>query len=430
MGPNAYQTGNETDSRTNKQLTNHRNKMKCNQWTLGLAAVGLVSLTSIARADSTNAVLTALNSTTISGFVDTSAVWNLGTHNQRDPAPGFAGGGAGQGHDGFNLDVVDLNLQKSPDATDGWGAGYDVELWAGPGAGALATQSGSSTLAVKNAYVELKTPVGNGIDWKIGTWDTIIGYEVADTPNNPNFTRSYGFGVEPTTHTGVLASYTINDMISVQAGIANTFGPIINQTANSATDGIEAESYKTYMASISLTAPKDWGFIAGSTAYACVINGFDSTVFGDQTSFYTGATLNTPWTALKVGASFDYVTVGKQTENFIDSAEYVYVIGGYATYQATEKLSLNARGEYGSATRNAAEEGFLPSTKALEGTLDVQYDLWKNVLSRVEFRWDHDSGNHRVFGGDTEGEDDSAFVGPANAKNNAFAIIGNIAYKF
>jgi hypothetical protein len=385
-----------------------------------LAAVGLVSLATVARADSTNAVMTALSSTTLSGFVDTSMVWNLGTHNEADPAPGFAGSG---GHDGFNLDVVDLNLQKSADATDGWGAGYDVEIWAGPGANSLATQaSGSSSdFAIKNAYVELKTPIGNGIDWKIGVWDTIIGYEVADSPNDPNFTRSYGFGVEPTTHTGVQGTYVINDMISVTAGVANTFGPTINGRANPP----EAESYKAYMGDVSFTAPKDWGWVAGSTLYACVINGFDANVFGNQTSFYAGSTMNTPWTALKVGASYDYVSVGKQADVGVDTAEYVYVLGGYASYQVTEKLSLNARGEYGSGTVSSVlepEASFLPSTKVIEGTLTVQYDLWKNVLSRVELRWDHDSGNHRVFGsGDGEGD---------GGKNNAYAIIGNIVYKF
>ena len=30
--------------------------------------------------------------TTLTGYVDTSMVWNLGTHNANDPAPGFAGG--------------------------------------------------------------------------------------------------------------------------------------------------------------------------------------------------------------------------------------------------------------------------------------------------------------------------------------------------
>ena len=53
--------------------------MKFNQWTLGLAALGVVSLASAAKAEEKmNAVQAALSSTTISGYVDTSVEWTLG----------------------------------------------------------------------------------------------------------------------------------------------------------------------------------------------------------------------------------------------------------------------------------------------------------------------------------------------------------------
>ena len=52
--------------------------MKFNKWTLGLAAVGVVSLTSAARADETkiSQLNTALSNTTISGYVDVAAQFN------------------------------------------------------------------------------------------------------------------------------------------------------------------------------------------------------------------------------------------------------------------------------------------------------------------------------------------------------------------
>ena len=57
--------------------------MKFNKWTVGLAAVGVVSLASAARADEKqmSMVNTALSSTTLSGYVDTSAMWSLGSQN-------------------------------------------------------------------------------------------------------------------------------------------------------------------------------------------------------------------------------------------------------------------------------------------------------------------------------------------------------------
>ena len=66
-----------------------------------------------------------------------------------------------------------------------------------------------SDFAIKQAYVTLRTPVGNGIDWKVGVFDTIIGYEVTDAGNDPNYTRSWGYFIEPTEHTGILATYAI-----------------------------------------------------------------------------------------------------------------------------------------------------------------------------------------------------------------------------
>ncbi len=52
--------------------------MKFNKWTLGLAAVGVVSLASAARADEKmNALQTALSNTTISGYVSASFNWAI-----------------------------------------------------------------------------------------------------------------------------------------------------------------------------------------------------------------------------------------------------------------------------------------------------------------------------------------------------------------
>ncbi len=410
--------------------------MKFNQWTLGLAALGLVSLTSAARADEKpSAVMTALSATTLSGYVDTSAQWNVGdgvTHS-----PGYAFGGAAKA-DGFNLNVVDINIEKDADAADGWGAGYRVELWMGPDANTLATSSSGvakSDFAVKNAYVDLKAPVGNGIDTKIGVFDTPIGYEVADSPNNPNFTRSWGFTIEPTTHTGVLASYTVCDMLSVSGGVADTYGAQINQRATDAS-GTVRESYKAYMASATFTASTNWGWVGGSTLTACVINGFNggSPAAGgaaaDQTSFYVGGTMNTPLTQLKLGAAYDYADVRSQG---LTAGKHGYANAGsiYATWQATEKMSVNGRLEYASfdgPTAATFDGGTGPAgvtalaTKLLSYTATVQYDLWKNVLSRAELRWDHALDGRHVFGG----------TGPGGfgTQKNSFEMIANVVYKF
>src|SRR5437870_9134435 len=112
--------------------------MKFNRWTIALAAVGVVSLASAARAEEkASSVMTALSSTTLSGYVDTSAQWNFGTGNARLPDYKFGGSSKA---DGFNLNVVQLRIEKPLDEAE-WAAGYRVDLWAGPDANTLGTGS-------------------------------------------------------------------------------------------------------------------------------------------------------------------------------------------------------------------------------------------------------------------------------------------------
>ena len=396
--------------------------MKFNKWTMGLAAVGVVSLASAARADETkmSMVNTALSNTTLSGYVDTSAQWNLGSQNGvygvYGNTPGYAYGGINKA-DGFNLNAVDLALDKPMDESP-WAAGYHVELMAGPdvptkfNVGGVALPGGvlgipggtvinttpavsqltTPLVAIRQAYITLRTPVANSeIDWKVGVFDTIIGYESTSDPLNPNYTRSYGYSIEPTTHTGILGTYKVNDMLSFSAGVADSsnVGTVV-QPINGRS---QQESQKTYMGSVSFTAPDSAGFMKGATLNAGIIQSVGGTLAANAivplygtTSYYVGATVPTPMNALKVGAAFDYLDIhnahlagGGNT----DSSAMVY--GLYANYQANDKLSFNGRAEL-LDDHNAVTTG---SATVYEFTFTTQYQLWANVLSRVEFRWDH-----------------------------------------
>lgn len=397
--------------------------MKLNQWTLALASAGIIAIPTLSHAVEAAAspVVTALSATTLSGYVDTSAQWNFGTGNANTPPYSYGGPSKA---DGFNLNAVDLALDK-PLEEGGWSTGYHVELWFGPDAVALGTQSTGvgNDFAIRQAYVSLRTPIGNGIDWKVGFFDTIIGYEAFNGPSNPNYTRSYGFTIEPSQHTGVLATYNVCDEVSVTAGVANTVGPAINGRAT-------AESFKTYMGAMTFTCPTNWAWMSGSTLTAGVVNGFNAND-GEgnavrQTSVYAGSSIATPWTALKLGASVDYLDVHNAgaIEDGGDGSTWAWAV--YAAFQATEKLSLNLRGEYVELNGEALDFGNVDISdisgrnKIEEVTATVQYDLWKNVLSRVELRWDHIE-HGPAFGGNTAGEPN---------RDNAFMLAANVVYKF
>ena len=64
--------------------------MKISKWTKMLLSAGVVSLPAVMLADDQPApqpatVLTALSSTTLSGYVDTTAVWKFGTGDANMP---------------------------------------------------------------------------------------------------------------------------------------------------------------------------------------------------------------------------------------------------------------------------------------------------------------------------------------------------------
>jgi hypothetical protein len=409
--------------------------MKFNKWTVGLAAVGAVSMASVAVADeSTNSSVASLSSTILSGYVDTSAQWNLGSGDSH--APAYKYGGAAKS-DGFNLNAVKLALERPLDEND-WAAGYKVELMMGPDANVLGTVSTgtSADFAIRQAYVILRAPIGTGLDFKMGVFDSIVGYESTDAIYDPNFTRSWGHSFEPAVHTGVLGTYHFNSSLALSFGVADTTGPAIDgRSGVSVANNVYSESYKTYMASAALTAPDDWGFLAGSTLYGGFVNGWNNNAATDaalggepQLNLYVGTTLATPVTGWRVGGSWDYAHADtKYTPN---NGYTAHSFALYTSLQASEKLSLHGRIEYADISGNvvyaAQKAGTGLPGKVFSMTGTIQYDLWKNVLSRLELRWDRSVDGNTPFGG-TGPTSATGFTGTLG---NSWIIAANIAYKF
>jgi hypothetical protein len=396
--------------------------MKFNKWTLGLAAVGAVSMASAVRADEAKLVPlnTAVSSTVISGYVDVAAQYNPGAPSGKDSA--FVAnqifGGTGT-VDGFSLNDVVISLDKPLDESP-WASGYHIDLnW---GTAALAFGPNGAGLPVRQAYVTMRTPVGNGIDWKMGAFDGVTGYEGNTGYANPNYTRSYGYQINPASELGFIGSYKIVDGVTVQMGIAQrggTFG-----YAGQTSVGL---SSKDYIATLALTAPESWGWLKGSTFNAGTVQGFDN---GAVNNYSVNATLATPVTGLKFGLAFD---AGQTLTQAIapsvgpDLSWYGNIYGAYITYQATDKLSFNLRGELVDLSGTGRLVVGPPGTQHIpnieEVTATVEYDLWANVVSRLEVRWDHAEKNQAFNNG-------SALTPGAPSTQDAFLLALNLVYKF
>ncbi len=421
--------------------------MKFNKWTVALAATGVVSLASAVQADESHPVNTALSSTTLSGYVDTSAIWNLGSGVGKTPgernqvANRFANTGSDR-QDGFNVNTIKLQLEKPIDEGT-WSAGYKVETMFGPDANVMPGAL-TSGVAIKQGYAALRAPIGNGIDFKIGQFDPIVGYEVTDSYANPNFSRSLGFNnLEPFGHTGILASYQVNDIIGVSGGVANgdsglglnggslTASGFNSGQSGSSFRGMLAESSKVYMGSVVVKAPESAGWLSGSSLYVGAVNGDAKGSKNDPTLLYVGVSLATPIKELSLGASADLLFNAGGPNGSPLGNSYANAYAFYTGYQITEKLKANNRIEYATSGYGAVLPGrayvaagvdakVIPAIAAKDDkiigeTFTLDYALWSNVLTRGEFRWDRS-----VDGG----------ANPFNGQKNDLSLTASIVYKF
>jgi len=377
--------------------------MKFNKWTLGLAAVGAVSMASAVRADEAkmSQLNTALSNTTISGYVDVAVQYNPGDVNAGSTTTPVTTANTGGVIDGFSMNDVDIALDKPLDDSP-WASGYHIEFNAGQDA---VNAVNGSVAGIRQAYVTMRTPIGNGIDWKFGAFDGITGYEGNTGYANPNYTRSYGYALNPASMVGLLGTYKVCNEVAVTAGIINRDSTDVNDET---TAGFGSVNSKSYVASVALTAPDSWGWIKGSTLNLQTVQTFD--VFG-QNVYSASFTMNTPVTGLKAGLAFDRLQVLGGNPEKEDGSIY----GIYTTFQQTDKLSYNLRAEYlDFPTGNDEISAFF--SKGEEVTFTVEYDLWANVTSRAEVRWDHDEHGLGTFN--------------QNGTANAFLLALNLVYKF
>jgi hypothetical protein len=364
--------------------------MKMNKWTMGLAAAGVVTLSSVAQAQDAAAGAEALAaSTTLSGYVST------GYHYGNGQEPGgenyFR---AADGQNAFSLDVVDLKL-SSAQGDGAMATGYTVELWMGPAASDIGTQDSGTggTVELMQANIDLRLDVGNGIDLKVGQFGTIVGNDVYNYNENALYTHSWAFAIEPTHHTGILADYTVSEGLTVGLGLANT-----NSNATNGSSGGDGSS-KTWLASVSYTLPDSLGtYLGGSELYYGYVAGPQSNqgaTSGDGSDTeYQYASLSTPLPIANLSHKVTWTNV-----EYGAAVASSSVAGYHLSYALNADTTINARAEIGNINADLDGGGTIAAVDSFENadslrslTLGINHKIWENVISRIEYRHDsHDS---------------------------------------
>ncbi len=182
----------------------------------GWLPVPLVSSVALAEDD------TLANKLNLSlyGFVETSY-----TQNFNNPSSGVNNNRSFDGDaNSFRPNMAQLVLEKaaSPGGALTDRAGFRLKMNFGEDA-KFTGGTGPDDFDFQEAYVQYM-PADN-LTFQAGRMNTLIGYEVIESPLNPNFSRSFLFGIgEPFTVTGFRASFDFSESVSFAMSAINSFG--------------------------------------------------------------------------------------------------------------------------------------------------------------------------------------------------------------
>ena len=358
------------------------------------AEIGGISSIGEKPGASTLELPSGLRGLSISGYADVSYIYNL---EKPDPV---SGGNPGRVFDtesgGFTPHAAELVLEKAMTSEMPFGFrtdlffGDDAELIHATGLGeAPGTGNVADTFDLQQAYVTARAPIGDGLDFKVGKFVTLLGAEVIESPANWNFSRSYMFGYSiPFTHTGVLATYPLGEIGSTTLGVVNGWDIVDdNNQAKSLIGNLTLTPMKTLTVSLN-----------GITGAEQNNNSHNHrTVFDSVVTW-------TPVERLALMANYDYghesgLTPGTGAAGS-DGVNW-QGLALYAKYDVTPTWSLAGRWEWfgdmdNVRTRLTSLGGGIPTDiDFMEWTLTNQWTLHEHVLARLEYR--HDKANEQVF---------------------------------
>jgi len=314
----------------------------------------------------------------------------------------------------------------------------------------------NTELDVHELYAEYIVPIGNGLKIQAGKINTLIGLEVINSWENPNFSRSWTFGLaQAFTETGIRFTYPFTSWATAAVGIVNGW------------DNIEDNNRgKTVTWNLALTPHEMFGIsfygsygseqsngnaIFGNAATGACINGTTGcdptakrTVVGSLITFkptssdtliiepYYGneanastlsSSQNARWNALLAYFTHDFndqtqpnaLSLRIRGEIFEDAGGTRSCVGGNNFNGGANVCALDSNG-------TPSPGGFVPGGGLFNAQtgFGIQQTLWgitstlqwkpaPSLLTRAEFR--HDHSNKNVFLNGTEAGNNQSTLG-------------------
>lgn len=297
-------------------------------------------------------------------------------------------------HNNFTMDLLQLEVSKETES----GVGFYSVLDYGKTAGLIQSDWGGDlahNFEVQQAYMTYNFGIGNGVEMKFGKFATLLGGEVIESPYNPNVSRSFMFGYAiPFTHTGVLFSTALTDMLSLSAGVVNGWDNVVDNNDS-----------KTFLGSL--------GLEVGDLAWT--FNGVFGAENDDSGSSKTGVfdtvLTYTPMDNVDLLVNFDYGTASEVLDSG-DDADWtglsgIVTLGGAMLDAGLEDWSFALRGEWFS-DQDGYRTGDAQDLWEVTGTL--KWQMTENLQARLEFRHDQSTDNVFEDGGKMKDDQDSMIL--------------------
>lgn len=297
----------------------------------------------------------------------------------------------------------------------------------------------SDEMDFQELYAEYILPIGNGLKIQAGKMNTLIGYEVINSWENPNFSRTFMFGLgQAFTTTGIRASYQFNSVVAATVGLVNGWDNVDDNNKG-----------KTVEWLLAFTPHERFGmsFYGSYGAEQSNCQGGLTTSGSGCTPYTTG---NNPSAKRLVGGSIITLKPTKSDtivlEPFYGNEEQANLttarsgknarwngLGAYLIHDFDESWSLRLRGEIfedagGSRTCTGSTIGTTSGFSGVPGgwntcanassggvaqtlwesTSTIQYKPIPSLITRIEFRYDKSDRNVFLYGSRSSNHQETA----------------------
>ncbi|HEY7531322.1 MAG TPA: outer membrane beta-barrel protein, partial [Nitrospiraceae bacterium] len=306
----------------------------------------------------------------------------------------------------FRPNLAQFVMEREVKAdSSGWDRlGFRVKFNVGRDSDFIGGTNLSTWADFQEFYVQYLAPVGRGLTIQAGQINSIVGYEVVESPHNANYSRSWLFGLgQPFTTRGLRVSYDFDKRVSWVIGVISYINSARGDTQNdplveSAVTVNVSEQVRVTLYGLAGNRSGPTGTPGGSQS---LIGGYFSWQMTEQTSAVVEAYYSNQANSSRISpagnarwngvAGYLIYDVTKQWGVRLRGEVYEDA-GGYTTCQGTTSYSPRANVCFGATS----EVQSMPIAQTLwEVTGTVQFKPFSSLLTRLEYRYD--KSNQNVF---------------------------------